>query len=215
MRRRARRRLVGAVAIALTVVVILPMLFDSEPKPLGPEVDIRIPAQDSPFDTSPALAPSASDLPAQSVAVEPVPAPLPAEPTQASIDSAAPAKPAASALAADKSGVSAAPKTAPAQSAPEKKTELKPEPKPVPKPPLKPDSTFASQGYFLQLGAFGNETNARLLLAKAMAADFNASLFSANGQYRVRVGPIAQHERALEMQARLKAKGFSPVLIGP
>jgi len=215
MRRRARRRLVGAVAIALTVVVILPMLFDSEPKPLGPEVDIRIPAQDSPFDTSPALAPSASDLPAQSVAVEPVPAPLPAEPTQGSVDPAAAAKPAASALAPDKNGVSAAAKSEPAKSTPEKTTDLKPEPKPVPKPPLKPDSTFASQGYFLQLGAFGNETNARLLLAKAIAAGFNASLLSANSQYRVRVGPIVQHDRALDMQVKLKAKGFSPVLIGP
>jgi DedD protein len=216
LRRRARRRLVGAVAIALTVVVVLPMLFDSEPKPLGPDVDIRIPAQDSPFDTSPVLAPSAADLPAQAVA--PTPAPQPAEPTQTPVDTAAPGKPASSAEAA-------APKTDQARSVPEAKAVpeakpeskpvAKPEPKPVEKPALKADSTFASQGYFLQLGAFGNETNARLLLAKAMAAGFNATLLSSNSQFRVRVGPILQHDRALEMQSKLKAKGFSPVLIGP
>jgi DedD protein len=54
LRRRARRRLVGAVAIALTAVVVLPMVFDPEPKPLGPEVDIRIPSRDTPFAAAPA-----------------------------------------------------------------------------------------------------------------------------------------------------------------
>jgi len=50
---------------------------------------------------------------------------------------------------------------------------------------------------------------------KATGAGFKVALVGANGQYRVRVGPIPQHQRALEMQARLKAKGFSPVLLGP
>jgi hypothetical protein len=54
LRRRARRRLVGAVAIALTAVLVLPMVFDPEPKPLGPEVDIRIPSRDTPFVAAPA-----------------------------------------------------------------------------------------------------------------------------------------------------------------
>jgi len=228
LRRRARRRLVGAVAIALTVIVVLPMLFDSEPKPLGPEVDIRIPAQDTPFDAAPPLAPAVPNLaPANAVPA------LPAEPTQTS---AAPAadnksvetqKPVAPETAKlDASTVETAKSTqakpeaeakakAETKPKPEAKADKKTEAKPEAKPVLKADTPFASQGYFLQLGAFGSESNARQLLAKATAAGFNAALLGANGQFRVRVGPIPQHARALEIQAKLKAKGFKPVLLGP
>ncbi len=45
-KKRARRRLVGAIALALAVAVGLPMVLDSEPKPLGNDIDIRIPAKD-------------------------------------------------------------------------------------------------------------------------------------------------------------------------
>jgi DedD protein len=42
LRRKARRRLIGAVALTLAVVVILPMVLDSEPKPAG-NIDLTIP----------------------------------------------------------------------------------------------------------------------------------------------------------------------------
>ena len=35
LRRRARRRLVGAVVLALGVAVVVPMLLETEQKPLG------------------------------------------------------------------------------------------------------------------------------------------------------------------------------------
>lgn len=208
LRRRARRRLVGAVAIALTVVVVLPMLFDSEPKPLGPEVDIRIPAHDSSFTATPELAP-----PVKSVPDSVLPAPKPAEPTHSAVVSAPRNQSLASEMPAkpELSSPKAIPASEPAKPAPEKKADSKPEPK----PPLKADATFASQGYFLQLGAFGNEANARQLQSKAEAAGFHVVMVGSNGQFRVRVGPIPQHTRALEVQAKLKAKGFSPVLLGP
>lgn len=227
LRRRARRRLVGAVAIALTVIVVLPMLFDSEPKPLGPEVDIRIPVQDTPFDAAPPLAPAVPITPPNAVPA------LPAEPTQTgtqpetnnkSVEAAKPVAPEAAKTAA--TTVETAKSTqAKLEAEGKAKTETKPKPeakadkkseaKPEAKPVLKADTPFASQGYFLQLGAFGSESNARQLHAKATAAGFNASLLGANGQFRVRVGPIPQHARALEIQAKLKAKGFKPVLLGP
>lgn len=227
LRRRARRRLVGAVAIALTVIVVLPMLFDSEPKPLGPEVDIRIPAQDTPFDAATPLAPAV-----------PIPTPnatptntVPAQPAEPTLTTAQPlednklaeaqkpvapetGKPDAAKAGQTKPEPEAKPKVKPEAESkvkPEAKEEKKPEAKPV----LKADTPFASQGYFLQLGAFGSESNARQLHAKAIAAGFNATLLDGNGQYRVRVGPIPQHARALEIQAKLKAKGFKPVLLGP
>jgi len=45
-KKRARRRLVGAIALALAVAVGLPMLLDSEPKPLAGDIAIEIPAKD-------------------------------------------------------------------------------------------------------------------------------------------------------------------------
>jgi DedD protein len=54
LRRRARRRLVGAALLALVAAVSLPLMFEKEPPPMGDEVDIRIPPVDkTPFDPKP------------------------------------------------------------------------------------------------------------------------------------------------------------------
>jgi len=50
LKKRARRRLVGAVALALLAAVVLPMVMDQEPKPLNQDIQVRIPGRDSPFD---------------------------------------------------------------------------------------------------------------------------------------------------------------------
>jgi len=42
LKRRGRRRLVGAIALVLAAVIVLPMVFDSEPK----GVSVRIPGED-------------------------------------------------------------------------------------------------------------------------------------------------------------------------
>jgi len=46
LRRRARRRLVGAIVLALAAAVVVPMLLESEPKPLGESVAVKIPPVD-------------------------------------------------------------------------------------------------------------------------------------------------------------------------
>jgi DedD protein len=46
LRRRARRRLVGAVVLALAAAVLVPMLLESEQKPLGEDVSVKIPPID-------------------------------------------------------------------------------------------------------------------------------------------------------------------------
>jgi len=48
-KKRARRRLIGAVALVLAAVVGLPMILDSEPKPLGDDIAIQIPSKDKPL----------------------------------------------------------------------------------------------------------------------------------------------------------------------
>jgi len=225
LRRRARRRLVGAVAIALAAVVVLPMLFDPEPKPLGSEVDIRIPAKDTPFDAAPgapaATAPTLANEPASREAeptVQP-PAPAPAKPVTEASDKTALAETTAPKPAEAKPVDTKAERTAEKETTKAEKTaaDTKAGKKAAEtaKTDAKADVAFASKGYFLQLGAFSSETNAKHLLEKAQAAGFKVALSSGNGQYRVRVGPFPEHAKALEVQAKLKAKGFSPVLIGP
>lgn len=46
LRRKARRRLVGAIVLALAAAVILPLLLEKEPRPLGDDVSVQIPPVD-------------------------------------------------------------------------------------------------------------------------------------------------------------------------
>ena len=46
LKRRGRRRLVGAIALVLAAVIVLPMVFDSDPKGGTPPVSVRIPGED-------------------------------------------------------------------------------------------------------------------------------------------------------------------------
>jgi DedD protein len=45
-KRKARRRLVGAIVLALAAAIILPMLLEKEPRPLGDDVSVQIPPVD-------------------------------------------------------------------------------------------------------------------------------------------------------------------------
>ena len=69
LKRRGRRRLVGAVALVLLAVIVLPMVFDPEPKSTLPPVSVRIPGEnETAFSSKPAAKPampkSASATPA-------------------------------------------------------------------------------------------------------------------------------------------------------
>lgn len=55
-KKRARRRLIGALALVLAAVIGLPMLLDPEPKPLPDDISIQIPSKDKPLPTSAAVA---------------------------------------------------------------------------------------------------------------------------------------------------------------
>src|SRR4029077_19296782 len=55
LKRRGRRRLVGAVALVLAAVIVLPMVFDPEPKSTQTPVTVRIPAENE----APPFAPQA------------------------------------------------------------------------------------------------------------------------------------------------------------
>lgn len=48
LKKQARRRLIGAIALALFAVITLPMVMDSQPRPVAPEIQVHIPSQDGP-----------------------------------------------------------------------------------------------------------------------------------------------------------------------
>jgi DedD protein len=54
LKRRGRRRLVGAVALVLAAVIVLPMVFDPEPRGSSSTVSVKIPGEDeTPFAPKP------------------------------------------------------------------------------------------------------------------------------------------------------------------
>jgi DedD protein len=59
LKRRGRRRLVGAVALVLLAVIVLPMVFDPEPKSTQTPVTVRIPAENEAPPFAPKAAPAA------------------------------------------------------------------------------------------------------------------------------------------------------------
>ncbi|MFN6183115.1 MAG: SPOR domain-containing protein [Burkholderiales bacterium] len=46
---KARRRLIGAITLVLTAVIVVPMLLDSEPRPLNQNIPVEIPSKNTPF----------------------------------------------------------------------------------------------------------------------------------------------------------------------
>jgi len=67
LKRRGRRRLVGAIALVLAAIIVLPMVFDSEPKVSAPPVSVRITGEDETGFT-PKITPKSPPLPEQKAA---------------------------------------------------------------------------------------------------------------------------------------------------
>ncbi len=250
LRRRARRRLVGSLALALLAVVVLPMIFEPEPKPLGDDVEILIPGQDTPFVPVPgSVAPAkpvreSAPAPVVTPAPEILPPPTPAgvaKPVQRAAPAAAekpkttppaketpvpskdikaPAKaekPVAQASGEARPAVQQTPPAVekPAPAVVDKKPGIEAAAKSEAKSPAKSPEAVATGSHYLQLGAFGAEANARQLADKVKSAGVPVQVLAGQGGHRVRVGPYPSKEKAVEAQSRLKAKGFSPVLVTP
>ncbi len=193
LKKRARRRLVGAIALVLLIVVFLPMILDNEPKPLNEDIAISIPpipkAENAPF---PGAAPGEAEPPAPSA--NPRVAGLPESANTARNATAPPEPP-----------------TSPAPAMP--KADAKPAVKPAQKTDSKPTPASAGtqdESFVVQLGAFSNAANARALQRKLQDNKFNAYtelVKSADGERtRVRVGPYPTREAADNARERLKTR---------
>jgi DedD protein len=180
LRRRARRRLIGAIVLVTVVVVALPMVLDTEPRPVSQEVEIRIPPPDAGAFT-PKIVPVAPPP-------ESRPAPKP-EPV---------AKP--KTVPAPETQVSKAPVAAPAAK--------KPPPEPAAaKPPAGPDGKFVVQVIALADAQKAKQLQQQISAAGIRA--YTEAVQTAQGEVtRVRVGPFATREAAEKAQQQLKGIGF-------
>jgi DedD protein len=80
IRRRGRQRLIGAVAIVLLLVVFVPMVLDSEPRPARNEPVLAIPPKENPPPLPPPAPPAPVATPAAPAAEPPKAASVTPEP---------------------------------------------------------------------------------------------------------------------------------------
>ena len=209
LKKRARRRLIGAIAIAGLAAVVLPMVMDEEPKQQVQDVQIVIPGQDqAPF--APKVGRAAAAKAIAPAAVE-APVSKPAEkPVEKAVDKAA-EKPAEK--PAEKKTEKAPEK------APEKAARVDPPPpKPADKPAAKTtDSKAHDNGqYLILIGAFSNPANVKQLQTKIGELGIKVitePLDSPEGKKtRVRAGPFASREAADKALDKMKRIGVGGVV---
>ena len=184
LKRRARRRLIGAVALTLVAVIVLPLLLENEPPPAG-QLEVHMPP----------------------VAELPKTVNAPAAPPIAPIATAQHAPPAPKA-GADKPDLAPAassppePKKRTATNATEK-TESKPSSVDTPKPVIeKPAAAFV-----VQLGAFSHVDKTVELKNRVDDLGLHSYTDRSGDLTRLRVGPFSSREAAIEAAEKLSANG--------
>ena len=237
LKKRARRRLVGAVAFAGLAAVVLPMVMDQEPKQQVQEVQIRIPGQDqAPFTPKLARAGKAESAEAPAKAgekatgkqAEKTPPPEKAE------------KPPEK---APEKALEKAPEKTP-EKAPEKAAEKVPEKAPE-KPQEKTKTAEAKHAekasgddaqraaailsgkhvehqasgsgqFVILIGAFSNPGNVKVLQSKLGEMGikvYTEPLDSPEGKKtRVRAGPFPNHDAAEKAAEKMKRIGVNGVI---
>lgn len=200
-RKRARRRLVGAIALVLLMVTILPMVLDDrDAQAPQPEIAVNIPSQEG------------GDFASRIVPVDPAaenaaaPNQSPETPVEVAPPSPAPAP-------------TPVPEPAPA---PEPKVEAKPAPAPVAKveaqKPAQPEKKpFAGDGFAVQIGVFSDAGNVKQMQDKLAAAGFKSyteKLGMPGGtKIRLRVGSYSTRAEAEKALEKLKAAGSTGMVV--
>jgi DedD protein len=205
LRRRARRRLIGAIALVLALVIVPPWVMDLEPKPVATNLTVEIPRQDAgALKPAPVVPPPKAAVPAPAAA-----------PRGADKQGGAVPRPPDVSPDTGKAGDRA--KSEPAKALP------KPEPVARAAPPetartdgdaKRAEAILNAEAYLVPLGAFANKDNVKTLeakLAKAGVTYYTEVVTTPGGeQTRVRAGPFATKEAAEKSRERLKSLGLSP-----
>jgi DedD protein len=212
LRKRARRRLVGAIALVTVAVVVVPMVLDDKPKPVGQDIAIRIPSQEGNDFSSKVIPPIAKKA-------------LHTAPVAANVESALP-------KSAESQPVSPAPvkpveKDVAILAAPPPQQSVKPTEKAP--PPAKSEAlekaetvqkhapAAKSGGYVVLLGAFSNQVNAKQRQAKLSALGikfYTEKLKTAVGEkIGVRAGPYPSRHEAEQVRDKLKVRGIQDGIV--
>ncbi|MBZ0094701.1 MAG: SPOR domain-containing protein [Sulfuricella sp.] len=197
LRRRARRRLIGAVTLVTVMVVVLPMVLDGESRQSGQDIAINIPSPGS-----------SGDFASRSVPVqaESAPASPPPQAEQAQAPAEAQTPPARAEELAQAPAAAASAEPAPAAKEPA------PQPKHQDEKSAAATSGQENVPYVIQLGAFANQANAKerqSRLAALKVKFYTETVKTPSGdKLRVRAGPYATRQEAERVQAKLKAAGI-------
>ena len=225
LKRRARRRLVGAVVLALAAAVLLPLLLESDPKPLGDDVSIQIPPIDSGKFITPLSPAKGSDGKADRSAPLP-PSPPPAQ-AGATSDAAGDAKPSGADAAsnaaepAPRSPNDVAPSPAPKATSlitatPDVQKPAADAPKGASADPRPTEAHATATGFVVQLAAFADAKSAASLASKLKSAGFPAYIETSKTPQgtmrRVRVGPYPARDAADAQLVKLSAAGYRGVV---
>lgn len=217
LRKRARRRLIGAITLVILSVVFLPMILDDEPRQEQQEIDILIPSEDMTDDAYPWLAPEDALLDGETV-IAPDPGKLlpfsdseyPEETTD---------------IQPDYSSIKGVP-------VPARKPLVTAQPSVLEKAATRNsgnsinnrdnsnrvgDDVKAPEGTFvIQLGAFSDVSKARQqqqsLVENRISAYTETIKVGNNEMTRVRIGPFPTREEAEVEHERLKEIGLSGVI---
>jgi len=209
LKKRSRRRLVGAAALALLAIIVLPMVMDDEPKQPVQDLQIKIPSQDVGLaahtpSAKPAPPPALPEVPAAKPEAVPEKASAPAAKTDAN-PLPAPAQPTAAAKSVETAVVK-----------PVDKAE-KPADKPVAAKAEAARAAAALNGvptdeqWVVLLGAYKDPANVKQLTNKLKQMglpSFSEHFDSPQGaRTRVRAGPFKARDAAEKALARLKKVG--------
>lgn len=223
MKRLSRRRLVGAVTLTTIIVVMLPIVLDSEPGFIKPDIDLRIPDKETAGEFNPKLPTAApveieiSDLSGRAPETSIPTASTPAASTSTASAPTVSAKPTVPPVEALPDTVSIAPAATKEKAAPAKAL-THPAPNKVAAAPAKPPErqlTKNSGSFVIQVGAFTNANSANDLKIQLSQMNIKAYTEKIDDKTRVRAGPYSTKAAADKVLKQLEAQGLMPVVISP
>jgi DedD protein len=213
LKRRGRRRLVGAIALVLAAVIVLPMVFDPEPRGSAPPVNVRIPGEDDAAFVPKVTAkkPQENSKPVQDASARS------AEKAAAKTENAAADRPTEKAAPAASEPVAEKP-------APKIEIVVKRAEKPAPVPNVerakleaakadaaKAEAALAGEQFIVPAGAYVDPSSVIDRLKAAKIPFYTESIATKSGTVtRVRAGPFASRDAADRVLQQLKDLGLKP-----
>ncbi len=219
MRRRARHRLIGASVLVLVGVVVFPLLFDTQPRPVSVDIAVDIPDRSTAKPLVNTSTPKPLSASAGLDAKEEV---VPDSKPDAKVEAKAKAevKPevvvaATTAIAAVVSKAETKPEPVKAEAqANAKPAEVKSEAKPANK---SSDIKDTGSRFVVQAGTFSDEgklRETRSKLEKAGITTYTQVIESKEGRrVRVRVGPFTKRDEADKMANKIKQLQLQPQVL--